>query len=174
MTPDEAKTVVALLIAAYPHDGIEQETFDLYAAALERLRDPAAAQEAVRRLVLQTHRFPTIATIMGAYQEQRELRIQEQRQLEQREADARAITAPPEVRERMRSWAVRDLNLTDPVFERSQALPDAGRGQCHDCQHDRPQRLGDQPLVRLGKLQLCASCASNRLRVAAAVSEGST
>jgi len=63
MTKAEAKVLVGVLVAAYPHQAIEQETLDLYVALLTDL-DAAQATAAVKRLIcLQARWRPTIAEI---------------------------------------------------------------------------------------------------------------
>jgi hypothetical protein len=75
MTRDEAATLVAELVAAFPAQRMPKATASLYVGVFEReFADPELAREIVRALILNpaTTRLPAVGVIVGAYRRREE------------------------------------------------------------------------------------------------------
>lgn len=93
MTPAQAKTLVACLMAAFPRQQVSRRTLDVYARLLGDL-DADKAAAAVKRLAQTTRWFPTVSEIREEY------------------ARAQSNMPPPEL-----AWAevVRELGRVGPA-----------------------------------------------------------
>ena len=102
MSISDAETLVALLIAAYPHDALEEESVSVYSAALQELTSAQYARQAIQTIVRNENRLPSIAMLRLAYHDAK-------KEAERAEAYARQQAAlepphgprtlPPEVKE---------------------------------------------------------------------------
>ena len=63
----EAKTLVAMLLAAYPRETLEPASVEVYAAALAEMGDAVTGREAVATIVRSSPKFPSISEIRSTY-----------------------------------------------------------------------------------------------------------
>lgn len=162
MTGTEARALLTVLIAAFPRDAIEQETFDLYAAQLANL-EAGAARTAVERIVESGRHFPTIAEIREVYFPIRKAELDHQANERGLPEPAGDGTLPPEAQAFLDRIQLRSIDAeTADTAERVRRLPEAEAGKCDDCRAE-----GER--VRFGTRLLCRRCALPRLRVRAQV-----
>ncbi|MDR7492247.1 MAG: hypothetical protein QN122_12460 [Armatimonadota bacterium] len=66
------RRALAILVEAYPRDQVSQQTILLYAHELAGCQ-PEVLLRAVRRIIRQDHRFPSLARVLEEYRCQRRL-----------------------------------------------------------------------------------------------------
>jgi hypothetical protein len=67
MTSEQARSIVGILLAAYPNAAIEQESVDLYTAQFAKLGSETAAGSTVQEFIDNAATFPTIAEFRASY-----------------------------------------------------------------------------------------------------------
>jgi hypothetical protein len=67
MRPEEAQTLVAALVGAYPRERIDAANVEMYRMMIERLGSEGAARDAIFALIETEPRFPSIAQIREEY-----------------------------------------------------------------------------------------------------------
>lgn len=156
MTPAQAKSVVGVLVAAFPSERVSTASVETFSRSLLDL-DYADAQQATQRLILTCGRLPAIRDI-------REAIVSVTRSRQTSLADTRGLaeaerTPPPagflELGERLTGRSGPSLT------ERLAGLEQRPAGRCDDC-HRLDRRA---PRYRYGRFTVCAGCASSRLRV---------
>jgi hypothetical protein len=112
MTEDDARSIVAVLNAAYPKAALEPETVDLYTAQFARLGSVSAATETIQQLIDSSSEFPTLAEFRKLYLSTLK-REQEEAVRERGLAEGPGAPPPPEWHAMMkrinRGELVRDL-----------------------------------------------------------------
>ena len=81
MEPVQSKTLVAMLVAAYPRESLEPASAEVYSAALMELGDADIAREAVGQIVRSSARLPSISEIREVYLALREREHRPDREL---------------------------------------------------------------------------------------------
>lgn len=156
MTPAQAKSVVGVLVAAFPSERFSTASVETFSRSLLDL-DYADAQQATQRLILTCGRLPAICDIREAV-----LSVSRSRQASLAETHGlpEAERTPPpagflELGERLTGRAGPSLT------ERLAGLEQRPAGRCDDC-HRLDRRA---PRYRYGRFTVCAGCAASRLRV---------
>lgn len=151
MTGGEAQELLVKLSSAYPSAKLTQDTLRLYAKTL-RGWNAKLGEGAVESAIAGCKFFPSLAELGSHYGIVREQRAREYRELERRREDAvyDSLPRPP----------LKDIPGADWQTLEAPNLPEEGQGDCSDCGKKRR-------LYRLGKFQVCATCARRRQRCAA-------
>lgn len=160
MTTQEARVIVATLIAAFPREAIERPTEELYTVQLSKLDSPTAARDTVQMVIDHYPAFPTIAEFRREY-------ISIRRREAEAQAHDRGLEEPAggPLPDWVRDYAQR-LGTPEPeagptVDQLDQLEP----GRCDDCGDHSSSGAITAPRFRYNKLALCRPCASSRLRV---------
>lgn len=153
MRPREAGALFALLTANWPRTKAGETTTELWLDELSRV-DHRLGKQAVKGLIATCRYWPSIADLNEQLRQVREQLDRERRDRERQEAD-RALDALPRP-------ALRDIpGLADRLdrFRTELPLDETESGACDDGCGSHGRRY------RIGRRQVCASCARRRVRV---------
>lgn len=143
---------MALLVAAFPQVTLENESEQVFVAAVMKLHNPDSAREAVEALAETAEGFPTIARIRATYGSIQRQKIEAS---ERDERNSREVSE--DEREHVRAMIGQFMVRLGVAPEETSGCEKTIAGNCGDCDLPFEER------VQYGSFKLCSGCLRLRL-----------